>query len=152
MKKQFLIPSVMFGLLSALVISARTPFPAQAAENDALAVAHEHIQLVQAIRAAEQEVGGIASKAEYKQRKEIGQYKVEVVRGYDVFDVVVDADNGSILKIKKDEADHEGCRDDRDLKDDGNGYQERWDARDERNGGYREDSRDLRRDNREYQD
>lgn len=101
MKKQFLIPSVMFGLLSALVISARTPFPAQAAENDALAVAHEHIQLVQAIRAAEQEVGGIASKAEYKQRKEIGQYKVEVVRGYDVFDVVVDADNGSILKIKK---------------------------------------------------
>ncbi len=107
MKKLLLRSSAAFGLLSALAISSLTPFSALAAENDALAVTSEHTQLVQAVRAAEQKVGGIASKAEYRREKEGGQYRVEIVRGSEVFDVVVDAGNGSILTVKKDTIDHD---------------------------------------------
>lgn len=59
--------------------------------------------LPQAISAAEQKVGGTAAKAEYKHKK--GQYKVEVVKDTEVFDVIVDANDGTVLSVKKDAAD-----------------------------------------------
>ena len=59
--------------------------------------------LPQAISAAEQKVGGTAAKAAYKHKK--GQYKVEVVKDTEVYDVIVDANDGTVLSVKKDSED-----------------------------------------------
>ena len=62
-----------------------------------------HAPLPQAISAAEQQVGGTAAKAAYKHKK--GQYKVEVVKDTEVYDVIVDANDGTVLSVKKDSED-----------------------------------------------
>lgn len=102
MKKHLRLSAAAFVLLSALAVSSLTPCSAQAG-NDALSVASAKTTLPQAISAAEQKVGGIAAKAEYKHKK--GQYKVEVVKDTEVFDVIVDANDGTVLSVKKDAED-----------------------------------------------
>lgn len=99
MKKHLRLSTAAFALLSALAVFSLTPYSAQAG-NDALNVTSAKITLPQAISAAERKVGGTAAKAEYKHKK--GQYKVEVVKGTGVFDVIVDANDGTVLSIKKD--------------------------------------------------
>ena len=99
MKKHLRLSTAAFALLSALAVFSLTPYSAQAG-NDALNVTSAKITLPQAISAAERKVGGTAAKAEYKHKK--GQYKVEVVNGTEVFDVIVDANDGTVLSIKKD--------------------------------------------------
>ena len=87
MKKHLRLSTAAFALLSALAVFSLTPYSAQAG-NDALNVTSAKITLPQAISAAERKVGG--------------QYKVEVVKGTEVFDVIVDANDGTVLSIKKD--------------------------------------------------
>lgn len=99
MKKHLRLSTAAFALLSALAVFSLTPYSAQAG-NDALNVTSAKITLPQAISAAERKVGGTATKAEYKHKK--GQYKVEVVKGTEAFDVIVDANDGTVLSIKKD--------------------------------------------------
>ena len=99
MKKHLRLSTAAFALLSALAVFSLTPYSAQAG-NDALNVTSAKITLPQAISAAERKVGGTAAKAEYKHKK--GQYKAEVVKGTEVFDVIVDANDGTVLSIKKD--------------------------------------------------
>lgn len=99
MKKHLRLSTAAFALLSALAVFSLTPYSAQAG-NDALNVTSAKITLPQAISAAERKVGGTAAKAEYKHKK--AQYKVEVVKGTEVFDVIVDANDGTVLSIKKD--------------------------------------------------
>lgn len=99
MKKHLRLSTAAFALLSALAVFSLTPYSAQAG-NDALNVTSAKITLPQAISAAERKVGGTAAKAEYKHKK--GQYKVEVVKGTEFFDVIVDANDGTVLSIKKD--------------------------------------------------
>ena len=99
MKKHLRLSTAAFALLSALAVFSLTPYSAQAG-NDALNVTSAKITLPQAISAAERKVGGTATKAEYKHKK--GQYKVEVVKGTEVLDVIVDANDGTVLSIKKD--------------------------------------------------
>ena len=99
MKKHLRLSTAAFALLSALAVFSLTPYSAQAG-NDALNVTSAKITLPQAISAAERKVGGTAAKAEYKHKT--GQYKVEVVKGTEVFDVIVDANDGTVLSIKKD--------------------------------------------------
>ena len=99
MKKHLRLSTAAFALLSALAVFSLTPYSAQAG-NDALNVTSAKITLPQAISAAERKVGGTAAKAEYKHKK--GQYKVEVAKGTEVFEVIVDANDGTVLSIKKD--------------------------------------------------
>ena len=99
MKKHLRLSTAAFALLSALAVFSLTPYSAQAG-NAALNVTSAKITLPQAISAAERKVCGTAAKAEYKHKK--GQYKVEVVKGTAVFDVIVDANDGTVLSIKKD--------------------------------------------------
>ena len=82
MKKHLRLSAAAFVLLSALAVSSLAPC---------------------SINAAEQKVGGTAAKAEYKHKK--GQYKVEVVKDTEVFDVIVDANDGTVLSVKKDAED-----------------------------------------------
>ncbi|GEM_PF-603036 len=86
MKNHLRLSAAAIVLLSALAVSPLTPCPAQAG-NDALNVTSAKTTLPQAISAAEQKVGGTAAKAAYKHKK--GQYKVEVVKDTEVYDVML---------------------------------------------------------------
>ncbi|MBG6075285.1 PepSY domain-containing protein [Polaromonas sp. CG_9.11] len=83
-------------------------------ENDAIAIAHAKIGLVQAVTVAEQHANGKAARAEYENSKQGWVYDVEVVSGAKVFDVKVDADKGTVISSAEDKADRD---DDHDPKD-----------------------------------
>lgn len=74
-------------------------------QNDALAAAQAKVTLVQAITAAEQHTGGKAAKAEFEQDRQGPHYEVEVVKGSQVFDVKVDANQGSVISSDEDKRD-----------------------------------------------
>ena len=76
-----------------------------AATNDAMAVANNKVSLTQAIAAAEQHANGKASKAEYEQTKAGWAYDVEVISGAKVFDVKVDATQGTVISSAEDQID-----------------------------------------------
>jgi uncharacterized membrane protein YkoI len=83
---------------------------AKSSENDALALSGAKVDLTEAVAAAEQRVGGKASRAEYERHKGQGVFDVEVVKGTSVTDVTVDAIDGKVIAATADEAD--GDRDD----------------------------------------
>lgn len=98
-------------LTVALVGTSTIAFAAKDMDNDAMAIAHAKIPLAQAITAAEQQVKGKAIRAEYEQSKSGWAYDVEVVSGPKVFDVKVNADNGSVISVSEDKADHDDHND-----------------------------------------
>jgi uncharacterized membrane protein YkoI len=112
MKRKFYL-AALAALLSAAIGSA---FAAKHMENDALAITSAKVGLVQAASAAERHVGGQASRAELEDENGKLVYGVEVVRGRDVTDVKVDANDGRILSAQADKADqeHEGRGEERD--------------------------------------
>lgn len=75
-------------------------------ENDALAIGKAKVSLTQAIATAEQQTGGKASRAALEHEKGSWVFDVEVVKGGKVFDVRIDADQGTALSSKEDKADH----------------------------------------------
>lgn len=81
----------------------------QTGTNDAMTgLAKANISLEQAVAAAQQQqVGGKATKAELESEKGAAYYEVEVVSNNQVFDVKVDATNGSVLSSKLDKQDSE---------------------------------------------
>lgn len=85
---------------------ATAAFAAKSSENDALAIGQAKITLTQAIAAAEQQVGGKATKAEFEHDKQRGwSYGVEVVNGAKVYDVKVDALAGTVIASTEDKID-----------------------------------------------
>ena len=84
------------------------------AQNDALGINDAGISLTQAIAAAEQQVGGKASKAEYEDEDGRAVFEVEVLKGNEVMDVQVDPADGTVLASAQDKPDqgedeeHEG--------------------------------------------
>jgi uncharacterized membrane protein YkoI len=106
-------------LATVLAAGGATAYAATASsENDAQAINHAAISLTQAVAAAEQQhPGAKASRAEFEHSKKSGWvYDVEVVNGAQVFDVQVDAQQGTVVSSVEDKADHErghdGDRDD----------------------------------------
>lgn len=75
------------------------------AQNDALAAAQARVTLVQAVTAAEQHTGGKAVKAEFEHDRQGPHYEVEVVKGSQVFDVIVDTNQGSVISSVEDRHD-----------------------------------------------
>ena len=67
--------------------------------------------MTQAVTAAEQHVGGKASKAEYEQHKGQWVFDVEVVKDKTVMDVKVDPTSGKVLAAVEDKADHDDDHD-----------------------------------------
>lgn len=102
--------TLSLALFSAVLAASGMAYAAQhQADNDALALEQAHIPLSAAIAAAEQHVGGKASKAEFEHSKKGNYYEVEVVSSArKVFDVRVDADKGSVLSAQEDRADGHG--------------------------------------------
>ena len=99
-----------FVSLTAIAIGSAA-YAAKSAENDALAISGATIGLTQAITAAEQHVGGKASKAEYEQHKGQWVFDVEVVKDKQVMDVTVDATSGKVIAAIEDKADHDDGHD-----------------------------------------
>ena len=106
-------------LAALLATGGATAYAAKASsENDAQAIGHAAISLTQAINAAEQQHSGAkASRAEFEHSEKSGWvYDVEVVNGAQVFDVMVDAQQGTVVSSVEDTADpergHEGNRED----------------------------------------
>jgi uncharacterized membrane protein YkoI len=102
--KRKMIVTAAAAALSALAVGAGY---AANGENDALAIAGAKIDLAKAVAAAEQHVGGKASKGEYERHKGQWVYDIEVVKGKTVMDVKVDATSGSVISATEDKADQD---------------------------------------------
>ncbi|TCV85368.1 PepSY domain-containing protein [Sulfurirhabdus autotrophica] len=104
-----IVKLVVLSVLSAAAIG--TAFAAKSLENDALAVTAAKVSITQAIAAAEQHVGGKASRAEYERAK--GQYvfDIEVVKDKNVMDVEVDPTSGKVIAAVEDKNDHDDHHD-----------------------------------------
>jgi hypothetical protein len=94
-------------IVSLSVTAIGGAFAAGAADNDALGIDDAKISLIQAVTAAEQHVGGKASRAEYERHQNQGVFDVEVVNGTHVTDVRVDPSSGKVLSAAADEADRQ---------------------------------------------
>jgi uncharacterized membrane protein YkoI len=103
MKRRILVPAVV----AAVAASAFGGVYAagKSTENDALAISNAKIDLTKAVAAAEQHVGGKASKAEYERHKGQWVYEIEVVKDKKVMDVKVDAATGGVISAAEDLAD-----------------------------------------------
>lgn len=91
--------------LSATAIGSA--YAAKAIENDALAIEAARVGLSQAVTAAEQHVGGKASRAEFEKHKGQWVFDVEVVNGKKVMDVKVDPASGKIVAATEDQTDRD---------------------------------------------
>jgi uncharacterized membrane protein YkoI len=80
-------------------------------ENDALAISTAKIGLSQAVSAAEQHVGGKASRAEYERHKGQWVFDVEVVKDKTVTDLKVDPATGKVIAATEDKADRDDDND-----------------------------------------
>ncbi|MBI3524319.1 MAG: PepSY domain-containing protein [Betaproteobacteria bacterium] len=101
-------------LAALAVLSATTlggAYAAKPSENDALAIAGAKIDMTQAVTAAEQHVGGKASRAEYERYKGQWAFDVEVVKGKRVMDVKVDPASGKVIASAEDKTDHDDAHD-----------------------------------------
>lgn len=107
MKSKFYLTAL--ATCCALAISSAYAAPSN--ENDALSVHAAKISMVQAVTAAEQHVGGQASRAEYELHKNKPVFDVEVVKAQTVMDVKVDAESGKIISSTVDRAEHDDARD-----------------------------------------
>ncbi|MCP5315582.1 MAG: PepSY domain-containing protein [Chromatiaceae bacterium] len=104
-----------FAIAAALLIGATVgaAYALVAEQNDALGISEAKVSLAQAIAAAEHDVGGRASRAEFEREPGKGLFQVEVVNGQTVMDVTVDASNGEVLSAVLDRFDGLGDDDDR---------------------------------------
>lgn len=82
-------------------------FAAGGSGNDARIIPNAKVSLSQAVTAAEQHVGGTASKAEVETHAGKPVYDVEVVKGPQVFDVKISPDQGTVIATVADKADHD---------------------------------------------
>ena len=86
--------------------------------NDAFAIEQAHISLGDAIAAAEQEIGGKASRAEFEVDDGHAIFEVEVVKDGGATDVTVDARDGKVIQARADAIDsaddHDGASEEHD--------------------------------------
>lgn len=80
-------------------------------EDDGLAIAGAKIDMTQAVAAAEQHVGGKASRAEYERHKGQWVFDVEVVKDKKIMDVKVDPTSGKVIASAEDKTDRDDDHD-----------------------------------------
>jgi uncharacterized membrane protein YkoI len=99
--KRTLSPGVLAALAAAAIGGA---YAAESGDDGELAIGSAKISLTQAVAAAEQYVGGKASRAEYERHEGQWLFDVEVVRDGTVMDVRVDPASGKVLAATEDKA------------------------------------------------
>ena len=108
MKRKVYVAALAAFSTAAVIGSA---YAAKATENDALVISAAKIGLGQAVAAAEQHVGGKASRAEFERHQGQWVFDVEVVKGKSVMDVKVDASNGKVIAASADAIDSDDAAD-----------------------------------------
>ncbi|MFA5914917.1 MAG: PepSY domain-containing protein [Burkholderiales bacterium] len=108
MKRKVYVAALAAFSTAAVIGSA---YAAKATENDALVISAAKIDLGQAVAAAEQHVGGKASRAEFERHQGQWVFDVEVVKGKSVMDVKVDAVNGKVIAANADAIDGDDAGD-----------------------------------------
>jgi uncharacterized membrane protein YkoI len=108
MKQRFYLSAL--ATLAARAMDS-TAYAAKSAESDALAIDTAKISMTRAVSAAEQHVGGKAVRAEYAQHKGQRVFDVEVVKGKQVMDVMVDSASGKVIATREDKVDLGGEHD-----------------------------------------
>jgi uncharacterized membrane protein YkoI len=101
-------------IAATLAATGVAAFAAKTMENDAANLAAAKVSITQAIATAEQHASGKATHAELESSKAGLTYDIEVASGTKVFDVKVDATNGSVISSAEDVADHENEEDGQD--------------------------------------
>lgn len=103
-------------MIAATVLALGAGSAAYAKDRGNYAVsdlAQAKISLTQAVDAAQQHAGGgRATKAELERHKGKPAYEVEVVKGTDVTNVIVDAADGNVIASMADREDHDGEHED----------------------------------------
>jgi uncharacterized membrane protein YkoI len=94
-------------LFLAAVAGGAVAYAHDGSVNDAMAIRQAKISLTDAVTAAEQQVNGKATRAEFEHSKQGWMYEVEVVSDTKVYDVRVSADNGTVISAQEDEEDRE---------------------------------------------
>lgn len=107
MKRKFYL--AVLAALSATAIGSA--YAAKSAENDALAISGATIGMTQAVTAAEQHIGGKASRAEYEHHKGKWVFDIEVVKDKKVMDVKVDPTSGKVIAATEDKTDRDDHHD-----------------------------------------
>lgn len=103
--------SYLAALAALSMVAIGSAHAAKSVENDALAVTTAKIGMTQAVTAAEQHVGGKASRAEYERHKGQWVFDVEVVKDKKVMDVKIDPTSGKVVAMTEDKTDHDDGRD-----------------------------------------
>ena len=96
-----------FFLTIALVTTGSVAYAAKGMDNDAMSITNARIPLGRAVAIAEEYVHGKATRAEYEHSKPGWVYDVEVISGTRVFDIKVDADQGTVIASAEDKTDHD---------------------------------------------
>lgn len=86
-------------------------YASKGVENDAMSIVNAKVSMSQAVSVAEQHANGKASRAEYEKTKSGWTYDVEVVSGVKVYDVSVNAENGTVITSTEDKTDHDDDND-----------------------------------------
>ena len=86
-------------------------YAAKVPENDALGIVAAKVGLIQAATAAEQYVGGKASRAEYERYKDRWVFDIEVVKDGAAYDVKIDSANGAVIEAVADRIDRDDDHD-----------------------------------------
>lgn len=72
------------------------------------------VSLADAIRAAETMVGGKAVEASLDDESKTIQFEIEVLKGHQIHQVMVDGKTGSVVKVSMDDEEDEGKDDEKD--------------------------------------
>jgi len=113
-----LITVAMMAVIAAntvTVIAANAVQPAETKENEAKEqqlYSQAKISLSEAIKAAEQKIGGKAVEAEFDDESDTVQFEVEVLKDGKIHKVMVDGETGHILRVSLDDESNEGLEDD----------------------------------------
>lgn len=106
---------IYLAALAALSVAAQSgAYAVTAPDSDTAAIGMARIGLVQAVTAAEQHIGGKASRAEYERHQGQWVFDVEVVKDKTVMDVAVDANSGKVISAVADKADKDREHDEAD--------------------------------------
>nr|SPS06008.1 conserved exported protein of unknown function [Candidatus Nitrotoga fabula] len=112
MKKQHnIIRTALFTMAMTAVIAANAMQPSGLKEKEAKELqlfSLAKISLSEAIKAAEQKIGGKAIEAELDDESETVQFEVEVLKDGKIHKVMVDGETGHVLKVSLDDESSEG--------------------------------------------
>jgi len=78
---------------------------ASAQDRDELGIATAKISLIDAVKAAEQHLGGKAASAAIERKDGKWIFEVDIVTGQEIKDVVIDPATGEVLAVEEETAD-----------------------------------------------